>query len=157
MRHKNNGLRWRYKYYTDEDHSSVPLISEYDALRFMFDFYRFRDMDRLFDPAFNADSSLTAHYRNVSHHFGYRVNPPEHIVNMLGYFFLQNKNPDKSYLFFSMNVRNYPESFNVHDSLGDYYLSNGDKEKARASFQKALSLRDNADTRSKLNKLNKEN
>lgn len=113
-------------------------------------------MERLFDPSFNADSSLTAHFKKVTAHFGYRVYPPEHIVNMLGYFFLQNKNLPKSFSFFRMNMENYPENFNVYDSMGDYYQAAGNKEKARESFLKALTLHDNPDTRAKLNKLNTE-
>lgn len=37
----DNGLRWRYKYYADDDHASIPLIAEYDALRFIFNSNRF--------------------------------------------------------------------------------------------------------------------
>lgn len=32
----NNGLLYSYKYYPDENHNSVPLMSEYDGLRFIF-------------------------------------------------------------------------------------------------------------------------
>jgi predicted alpha/beta superfamily hydrolase len=32
----HNGLRYRGKYYPDDTHMSVPLIAEYDALRFLF-------------------------------------------------------------------------------------------------------------------------
>jgi predicted alpha/beta superfamily hydrolase len=33
-----NGLAFAYKYYNDDSHGSVPLITEYDALRFLFPF-----------------------------------------------------------------------------------------------------------------------
>ncbi len=36
-----NNLRWAYKYYPDDDHQSVPLIAEYDGLRFIFKDNRF--------------------------------------------------------------------------------------------------------------------
>jgi hypothetical protein len=36
-----NGLKYASKYYGDDDHGSVPLISEYDGLRFIFSWYRF--------------------------------------------------------------------------------------------------------------------
>jgi predicted alpha/beta superfamily hydrolase len=35
-----NGLKYASKYYADDDHGSVPLISEYDGLRFIFSWYR---------------------------------------------------------------------------------------------------------------------
>ena len=52
-----------------------------------------------------------------------------------------------------MNVQNYPESSNAYDSYGDFFVAIGDKAKAIELFRKALSLKENADTRSKLNKL----
>ncbi len=35
-----NGLKYASKYYGDDNHGSVPLVSEYDDLRFIFDYYR---------------------------------------------------------------------------------------------------------------------
>ena len=35
----NTGLKYSLKYYENESHVSVPLISEYDGLRFIFDYY----------------------------------------------------------------------------------------------------------------------
>src|SRR5450432_2400395 len=35
----NTGLKYLRKYYENESHISVPLISEYDGLRFIFDYY----------------------------------------------------------------------------------------------------------------------
>jgi predicted negative regulator of RcsB-dependent stress response len=52
-----------------------------------------------------------------------------------------------------MNITNYPNSFNVYDSMGDYYDAKGDKQKAIQSYTKALSLKDWPDTRKKLEKL----
>ncbi len=38
---KQNQLKFAYKYYNNDDHNSVPLIAEYDALRFIFNYYHF--------------------------------------------------------------------------------------------------------------------
>ena len=37
----HSGLSWKYAYYGDDDHGSVPFISEYEGLRFFFDYYHF--------------------------------------------------------------------------------------------------------------------
>jgi tetratricopeptide (TPR) repeat protein len=52
-----------------------------------------------------------------------------------------------------MNVENYPKSWNVYDSYGDYFLALGDKPKAIEYFKKALVLKENTESRRKLNKL----
>jgi len=42
FKNKTIQLRFQYKYYENDDHSSVRLIGEYDALRFIFDYYKFK-------------------------------------------------------------------------------------------------------------------
>ncbi|CAM4385782.1 hypothetical protein SAMN06265348_11426 [Pedobacter westerhofensis] len=37
--HSGSGLQYSYKYYKDDDHGSVPLIAEYDALHFLYKGY----------------------------------------------------------------------------------------------------------------------
>jgi hypothetical protein len=151
-----NGLRWEYKYYKDDNHGSVPLISEYDGLRFIFNYYDYKDINKLFDSSFNAAhsvSSVTDHYRVISREMGYTVLPPESFINNLGYGFMQNKQNEKAFAFFEMNIENYPKSGNVYDSMGDFYVTTGDKEKAIDYFRKALAVHENADTRQKLQKL----
>jgi uncharacterized protein len=153
---KGNGLRWEYKYYNDDSHGSVPLISEYDGLRFIFNFYNFKDNNKLFDSSFSAAlavASVTDHYKKVTQEMGYPVFPPEGYVNSLGYGFLQNKMQEKAFAFFNLNIENYPRSGNVYDSMGDYYVAVNDNQKAIAYFTKALTINENADTRSKLDKL----
>jgi len=153
-----SGFRWEYKYYNEDSHGSVPMISEYDGLRFIFDYYDFKENDKLFDSSFNAGQSIKAitdHYQKVSKQMGYVVLPPESYINNLGYGFMQNKMNEKAFAFFEMNITNYPKSGNVYDSMGDFYVAAGDKEKAMDYFRKALTIRDNADTRQKLQKLEK--
>ncbi|HSZ33599.1 MAG TPA: alpha/beta hydrolase-fold protein [Puia sp.] len=151
-----NGLRWEYKYYSEDSHGSVPLISEYDGLRFIFDFYNFKNANQLFQKDVSAEMavmSLKDHYREISQEMGYEVTPPEDYVNNLGYGLLQNKMNEKAFAFFKLNIDNYPKSGNVYDSMGDYYVAINDKAKAIENFKKALTLFNNPDTKGKLEKL----
>ncbi len=50
-------------------------MGTYYALRFIFDFHPFTALHRLFDPGFDADSALTAHYQTISKRLGYTVLP----------------------------------------------------------------------------------
>ena len=152
----SNGLRWSYKYYNNDSHGSVPLIAEYDALRFMFDFYQMKFVNKLFDTSLSADSSvslLQQHFKKVSQQMNYTVLPPEQMVNGLGYGCLQNSQMDKAYAFFKMNVDNYPQSFNVYDSMGDYYAAKKDKQNAIEYYTKALAIKPFPDTQKKLDEL----
>lgn len=152
-----SGLTLGWKYYPDDDHGSVPLITEYDALRFLFSWYRLEGLNKFFPPdseesAEDLIAHLSAHYQKVSDHFGYEVLPPESTVNSLGYNFLRSK-PDFAYSLFELNIRNYPQSANVFDSMGDYYLAQSDTAQAIEHFKKAFELGESPFTREKLDAL----
>jgi predicted alpha/beta superfamily hydrolase len=153
---RGDGLRWEYKYYPDDNHGSVPLISEYDGLKYIFDFYNFKNSNSLFDTSYSSAilvKMVTEHYQKISQSMGYEVLPQESFINNLGYGFLQNKMFEKAFVFFNMNISNYPKSFNVYDSMGDYYAAKKDNLKAAEYFSKALALNENPDTRKKLEEM----
>ncbi|ALL06205.1 esterase [Pedobacter sp. PACM 27299] len=147
---KQNGLRYESKYYGNEDHGSIPLIVTYDALRFIFDKYRFNPARKnLTDPTID----LIKHYQEVSKMLGYQVTPPEDVTNELGSDFLKQKQYAKAEEIFKINVTNYPESDLVYDSYGDYFLAMGNKSKALEYFKKSLSIKETPMVRKKINTL----
>jgi predicted alpha/beta superfamily hydrolase len=155
---ENGGLNFGWEYYPDDDHGSVPLITEYDALRFLFPWYRLKGLNEFFEE--DADhtveelfSRLNDHFTMVSEHFGYQVLPPEPDVNSLGYNFITVNKPEMARAMFELNIENYPNSANVYDSMGDYFLSQSDTLEAIDNFSKALELGDNPITREKLDLL----
>jgi CubicO group peptidase (beta-lactamase class C family) len=61
-------------------------------------------------------------------------------LNDLGYGLLFRKKYREAIAIFQINTEFYPQSSNVHDSLGEAYMLNGDKEVAAKSYRKALEL-----------------
>jgi tetratricopeptide (TPR) repeat protein len=153
-KNKQNGLKYKSKYYDDDSHGSVPLITEYDALHFLFDFYPLKLTSKDFtDTTAALIDKYEKHFLNVSKQMGYKVRPSENLMNGMGYQALGSKQFKNAERFFKYNIDNYPESYNVYDSMGDYYEAVGDKTNAIKNFEKALSIKENADTRMKLEKL----
>ena len=150
-------MRFRHAFYENDDHSSVRLIGEYDALRFIFDYYKLKIYNsELEDPNFKLDSLLVTHYDIVSAQIGYLIKPGESQVNNLGYHMLNQKQFNKAEALFKLNIKNYPESANCYDGLGDLYLAKGDTLKAIESFKKTLSIKIIPETKQKLETLLKE-
>ena len=124
----------------------MPLISQYDALR---------DIFKKYEPGKDLkDTTITLeyikeHYRTVSSMMKYTVLPSEGKVNLLGYISMGNKQYEKAYDFFKMNIDNYPESPNAYDSMGDYYVEIDNNKKAIEVFKKALTLQEVTATRKK--------
>ena len=149
-----NGLKYASRYYGDDDHGSVPLISEYDGLRFIFSWYRLK----LAPPDFmNADTAIVQkyrrHYQTVSKELGYKVLPQEMQINGLGYFILSQKHYEKAAALFRMNIENYPESGNTYDSYADALLAMKDTAAAITNYKKAFGITKSEDTKQKLDKL----
>ncbi len=151
---KQNGLKYRGKYYADDTHGSAPLITTYDALRYFFDFY---PMKMSFKDFMDSTAMVADKYRNhfvsLSQKMGYQIKPDEWEINYFGYEALNAKHYKKAEGLFKLNVDNNPESYNVYDSYGDYFIAIGDKVKAIEQFKKALSVKENAETRKKLESL----
>jgi predicted alpha/beta superfamily hydrolase len=153
----DNGLQFNWKYYAEDDHGSVPLIAEYDALRFLFSWYRLKGLEKFYWPDSKETSEeliriITSHYKHVSSHFGYQALPPEDMINSMGYNFLTRK-PEYSCALFKLNIDNYPDSPNVYDSMGDYYLSQTDTANAIKYFSKAVESGNTTYSKDKLEKL----
>ncbi len=58
---------------------------------------------------------------------------------------------------FKLNAAEYPKAFNTYDSLGEAYLTAGNKELAIRNYEKSLELNPkNINAKRVLNKLEKE-
>ncbi|MGC4039214.1 MAG: alpha/beta hydrolase-fold protein [Flavobacterium sp.] len=152
---KKNGLKYGFKYYSEDNHGSVPMIAEYDAFRFIFDFFKMQLTD---DERANWNKEIIAriesHYAVISKKMGYPVLIPEEVINAKAYKLLEQKKYDDAEYLFQLNIRNFPESANAYDSMGDCNLAKGEKDKAIANFKKALSIDSNfAETKAKLDAL----
>ena len=60
--------------------------------------------------------------------------------NALGYRYLYNTDHEKAIGVFKLNVKNYPDSWNAYDSLGEAYAHAGELEKAKKYYTKSLEL-----------------
>lgn len=148
-------LSFKGKYYEDNDHGSVPLIAEYDALRFIFDFYgdfKLSENDYL-NPNIDILGKLEEHYNKLSKGFGIKIIPNEFVVDDLGKKLLRKKQFEKAYKVFQMNINNYPNSSNTNEAMGDYYMAIGKNEKAIKSYKKAVSISDDSFLKEKIIKL----
>ena len=67
----------------------------------------------------------------------------ESAMNILGYSNLKKNDLITAIKIFQLNAAEYPNSFNVYDSLGEAYLANGEKEKAIENYKKSVELNPN--------------
>jgi predicted alpha/beta superfamily hydrolase len=146
--YNTSGLRFGFKYYDSDDHGSVPLIAEYDALRFIFDGYK-PDLLRMIA----SPKLLPEHFRLVSSKLGATFTPSERTIQMFGQIAL-SQDTTKAIEFFQIATELYPADYRNYDRLGALWLARGDKAKARAYYEQSLTKNpDNVVAREQLKKI----
>ncbi len=79
---------------------------------------------------------------------------PENQMNEMGYYLMRSQKLDDAIAVFTQNTIDYPNSWNVWDSLGEAYMNKGNKELAIKYYEKSLQLNpDNKNGAATLKKL----
>jgi pimeloyl-ACP methyl ester carboxylesterase len=139
------GGAFSHRIYPDATHQLVPL-SFGDGFQFIFDPLSSKylaiahlDFAKVDSIALNdALRSSESAYATAARSLSLSEQFPEDILNNLGYGLLGNKKAHLAKSVFKRNVRLYPESANVYDSLGDGFLAAADTTSALAEFQRAV-------------------
>ncbi|MFI5165952.1 MAG: serine hydrolase [Thermoanaerobaculales bacterium] len=78
----------------------------------------------------------------------------ESLLNRIGYELLGKKHPEAASMVFEHNVRLFPKSWNVYDSLAEAYAAEGDLRLAITYYEKSLKLNpDNENAKSAIAQL----
>ncbi len=142
-------FRFTLEHFKNEDHGSVPLLSLYHGLLYIFDEYK---------PPRNvieSPSILTKHFAELAKKLAIDSRSPEAFTDMLGHVVLEQfEDVDRTIEFFKLNVANYPDSANVYSSLAKAYEIKGDRQLAISNFEKSLELMpENQSVKEQLQKL----
>ena len=118
-----------------ENHGTIPYISLYNGLKFTFS-----DWPILPEALEKGLEAVDEHIARNSARYGVNVRTSEIMINQLGYARLQNNEVEKAIEIFTENVKRYPASANVYDSLGEAYERNDQLKLAEENYQKACDL-----------------
>jgi len=130
------GLRWKSVWFEGVDHGSMVGKSLYDGLLYLFDGWKIPDSIMI-----SGDIALIEeHVKQIAKKFEGLDQPafPENRLNALGYRFINEGSYDKAVDILAYNIRLYPDSPNTYDSLGEAYLTKGDRENAIKYYKLAV-------------------
>ena len=148
---QNSKIKYAQKYYEKESHISVPLITQYDGLRFIFDYYLIDATEKEFiDSSPIIVSKLRNHYTKVSNELGYKVCPPESFINYIAFDALTKKQYEKAEGLYKLNIENYPISSKVYEAYADFLLAIENNSEAIKMYKKALSIKEDDSIKNKL-------
>jgi predicted alpha/beta superfamily hydrolase len=115
--HDPHGLRWQWKFYEDENHGTVPIPTEYDGLRYIFEGYQTQVRQIMKNP-----ENLVPKFDSLSTKLGHRFIPSAPYLDWMGDFCLKNGTTENAITFFELYQKWYPNSDDAIQKL----------EKARA-------------------------
>ncbi len=127
-----SGFEWAYQRMAGEDHGTTVHGSTFDGLRFIN-----RDWADLTNTSGTLDV-FKDRFERVSIRIGTEILPPEVLVNLLGYRLLAEGRADEAIEVFEYSLALYPDSANVHDSLGEALERQGRLPGAMRSYRKAV-------------------
>ncbi|MCW3467657.1 alpha/beta hydrolase-fold protein [Chitinophaga nivalis] len=130
-----SGLRWNWHYYEEDDHGTVALPGTYDGLKFIFKGYQ-SQVKQLVD----APELYTHQFEKLSLQNGFTFVPSEALTDGIGRYALSQEKLNSAIQLLSLNVRNYPMSAHAQQMLAQAYVRIGNKDKALAAYQAALTL-----------------
>jgi len=128
-------LEFTYTQMIKETHGSIPHLTVYYGLEKLYSGWNL--------PQTKYEEGLAAideHYKNISEKFNYDIETPEYVINMLGYNYLLKEEFEKAIEVFQENVKRFPASANVYDSLAEAYENNKQLKLAEENFAKACEL-----------------
>ena len=129
---------WDYGYYENESHGTVPFLSVYDGLKFIFDFYKRPSFQRL-----NAEtpSILKSHYQMLSDKLGYKLLPPSEELSGLAWrCHVLDKNHVLAFNFLDLYSELYPVDPISFIQKAQYYSELGKQEEAEVNYLKGIEL-----------------
>lgn len=128
-------IKFKYDKFNEENHGTTPYLSVFHGLKFIFS-----DWQLPMHTFAKGLDAIDEHYKGISSKYGFDIKTPENQINALGYNYLQNKDISNAILVFKENVKRYPKSANVYDSLGEAYENNKQHKLAKKNYEKAYKL-----------------
>ncbi len=129
------GFRWFSRPYPNETHTGMALLAQIDALRQLYEGYRFHN-----DLIPKGFAFAEEHFRKVSETVGWHLPVPEGVLNSFGYESLALGKTEEALTHFGRAVKENPNSANAWDSLADGLEKAGKLAEAAEAAGKAAEL-----------------
>ena len=141
---KQSKLRYKWQFYPNDLHGTIPLPSIKDGLLLLFEWFQMENTDQInsFETSKDRLLEIIKHRENkLKSHFGYFEAPyPEALLNMSGYMTMDMNQMDKAKMYFELAIQYFPNSANAYDSFSEYYEHLKDYDNAIKLATKAFKI-----------------
>lgn len=145
-----SGLKWKYRFFEQDDHGTISLPSEYFGLKYIYKGYQAQ-----VKMVANHPEMITEAFDKLSERMDFVMKPSEARVDWIASYCIRTERTNKAIELLKINQKYYPESPNTYISLGDCYAKSEDFKNAKKQYKKALEKGADKDLISKkINELN---
>jgi len=153
-------LDFEWEYFKNEDHGSIIIPGQYNGFKSVFSWFPFKELWRLNTPQGYSAEELTGpfyeHYKKLSVRMKREMKPDWALVNEIATFMLEGHDlPKKALAYLEMNAYFHPNNSKSFVALGDFYMSQKDKDDAISNYKKAIEIDNNKDAQQKLKAIKK--
>jgi predicted alpha/beta superfamily hydrolase len=145
-------LKWNLEVFANTDHSSIPLLSWYNGLQFLFEGFDLNHYGLMQNP-----EQIEPHFDRLADNTGLRMPPPQTIFHILSHYLTTaNRFPDaeKAFYVINMGLKYHPRASFLHEKLGAAYEMIDEPQKALESYETALQLNpENRELKEKITRL----
>ncbi|TDQ27492.1 alpha/beta hydrolase-fold protein [Tenacibaculum caenipelagi] len=142
--HSKNGLAYKWIFYPNDIHGTIPFPSIMDGLIFNFKWYQMENTDKFNSPDTSKEELFKfVNYRakKLETYFGYVVPPyPEDLFDALGHMSMDMGNLKKAKMFFEFAIKFYPNNAKPYNSMVDFYEKSNDYTNALKFAAKAFEI-----------------
>lgn len=131
-------FEWHFDRMPEETHGSVHHISTYKGLKSLYSEWKIPEPIEIVNK--HGIDGVKGYYSSLSEKFGYRVNPPEPLLNYVAYHLLEQNKIEDAFTLFNDIIKFYPSSVNALHSLGDAYKAQSNIALANSKYQQACQL-----------------
>lgn len=131
-------LRWEFNRMPDQTHGSIPHLSTYHGLEFIFSEWNIYNSEEQF--AVGGGVAIAKYEDNVLDLYGFTHNLEEGHFYRLSKKTLEEGNPDIAISILQRGAMHYPDSWKIHALLGIAYEQTKQNKKAINHLKKALAI-----------------
>jgi predicted alpha/beta superfamily hydrolase len=130
--------------YPEEDHFSIPFLATYDAMKFFYRYYPFKEIMNYYHPSYKDSLDLIPrlkrHYGNISETLGFEVKPMVSYIQSWAYGMSNFGRTDLAVALFDYAIEIYPKQADVLNNKAYFMQNKGEKEQALDLFESSLSI-----------------
>ena len=132
---KQSHLTWKVDWLEDENHSTTPVIGQFNAYRDYFSPFQLSYSDLSLGAQY-----IDNYYSDLSNKVGYPVPVPETSIRYISQKYFDEKNYQTALGFYALYTKHYPNSVTAYQGLANTYLAMSNEQKAIETLDIAISL-----------------